>query len=734
MENQPARARLLTAGGTLVFLVLLSHQFLFFYRDNFSTHFPVKALSAPIFRAGQIPFWNFNAGGGQPMAGNPNTLTFYPDNILYLFLPVHAAFNLHFLLHLALGFYFLRELLRNRGIAGSVSTLAALIYLASGVSMSSVAFYNLVTGVMLLPMAFGAIERLLAHRRAADAAVLGLSFGLAGLVGEPVLVLTIAIGCALLTLGRWSKAFALRLALAVAISVVIALPLLIAYAEIAADVERGHQKFSQEAVLSASLRPERFLEMVLGPFLGSLTDQGPAGYSSHYPGQWPPLFASAFIGALLLPALFSRDRTRWREKSMFVLFAFLALGRFNPLVAQTVESLPFIRLVRYPEKFLLPMNAAAAILIGSFLADNMARKDRFVRLASGAFLVLCIGTALRIASWPADLIRIACGSAVAAALLLVAFGTADGARRHGWMLLLTMVPLLLSSPMWGMVDRVDFYVHPSPLTTPLAKQRVWYGVEEHTLRKPDSAREEYRIRAFAAGPIFGAVHGLQYAGDRSPEGMYSFFSRIVHERLATVSFPVKERYLDLLGVTGVLSNSPIHHSSWSLQGAYELGQNRFFAYQRAAAAPFARAATGVVPVRSIQDAVARIEAGLEPGVAVVGASARPPIDADCRIVSSRISGQAIQIQVEARAPTLILLNQTYFRAWVATSNGAELRTVPVNIDRLGLIVPPGNSTIDLHFGRRRRETAIAVVFSVLAILVCAGCLFRSRTRVAAPAR
>jgi len=72
----------------------------FFFRDNFSTHYPIKVISARIFRVGEIPYWNFYDGGGQPLAGNPNTLTFYPDNFLYLVLPAYVAFNLHFLLHL----------------------------------------------------------------------------------------------------------------------------------------------------------------------------------------------------------------------------------------------------------------------------------------------------------------------------------------------------------------------------------------------------------------------------------------------------------------------------------------------------------------------------------------------------------------------------------------------------------------------------------------------------------
>ena len=81
----------------------------FYFRDNLGTHYPIKVISARIFRAGQIPWWNFYDGGGQPLAGNPNTLTFYPDNILYLFLPPHVA----------------RQVAEHHGGASFVQTTAA---------------------------------------------------------------------------------------------------------------------------------------------------------------------------------------------------------------------------------------------------------------------------------------------------------------------------------------------------------------------------------------------------------------------------------------------------------------------------------------------------------------------------------------------------------------------------------------------------------------------------------
>src|SRR5712692_9092042 len=85
----------------------------FFHRDNFSTHYPLKAISTPAFRACEIPYWNFFDVAGQPLAGNPNTLTFYPDNFLYLVLPPHVAFNLHFLVHLLFGWLAMRALTRS---------------------------------------------------------------------------------------------------------------------------------------------------------------------------------------------------------------------------------------------------------------------------------------------------------------------------------------------------------------------------------------------------------------------------------------------------------------------------------------------------------------------------------------------------------------------------------------------------------------------------------------------
>jgi hypothetical protein len=324
-----------------VFGALLASLGFFFFRDNFSTHYPIKVLSATAFRAGEIPWWNFADGGGQPLAGNPNTLTFYPDNFLYLLLPAHVAFNLHFLLHLALGWFAMRALTR--------SAFGGWLWILSGAAISALSFYNLVTAIALVPLAFLAVER-------RSPIKLGLAFGLLALAGEPVTIVATAFAVTILfTVQAASAPPRLRVTqvlLAIVIAIIIASPQLIAYSEIASEIERAHP-YSAHTVLSASFDPRRLLELVAGPFVTIDT---------------PHLFPSLVIGLIAIPALFRRSRYPLIAALMF----FFALGSFNPIVRWAVESFDFLRAGRYPEKFALVLCAALVVLSTEYFQRSAA--------------------------------------------------------------------------------------------------------------------------------------------------------------------------------------------------------------------------------------------------------------------------------------------------------------------------------------------------------------------------
>jgi len=319
------RARLVLPLLLAAICSLLATFGFFFHRDNFSTHYPIKAVAAEAFRAGQIPYWNPFDGGGQPLAGNPNTLTFYPDNFLYLVLPAHVAFNLHFLLHLAAGWLAMRALAR--------STFAAWVLVLSGIAISAMSFYSLITAIGLIPFALLAAER-------KSALQLGLAFGLMALAGEPVTIVATAIACAIVS--RWPFAVG-RWLIAIGIAAVIALPQIVAYAEIARETERGGHGYSAQTVLAASLEPRRLLELLVGPLLKI--------EASH-------LFPTLIVGLIAIPALLRRSR----YTAAFFVLLFFALGRFNPTVRWIVESFDWLRIGRYPEKFALPMCVVLIVL------------------------------------------------------------------------------------------------------------------------------------------------------------------------------------------------------------------------------------------------------------------------------------------------------------------------------------------------------------------------------------
>lgn len=304
----------------------------FFFRDNFSTHYPFKVVSAAAWRAGTIPWWNATDGGGQPLAGNPNALTFYPDNVLYLVLPPHVAFNLHFLLHLALGWVAMRGLTR--------SSFGATLWLLSGTAVSAMAFYNLATAVALIPFALWAARR--------SALLFGGAFGLLILGTEPMTVVATAIAVAIVAFD-WK-----RFALAIPVALAIASPQLVAYGEIAREVERA-RGYSAQTVLNASLDPRRLLELLAGPFL-------------HLDA--PQLFPSLIVGVIVIPALWRRSR--WTVAAAVMLF--FALGRFNPLVRALIEAVPQLRFARYPEKFALPLCAALVVLAAMYFDETKAKR------------------------------------------------------------------------------------------------------------------------------------------------------------------------------------------------------------------------------------------------------------------------------------------------------------------------------------------------------------------------
>ena len=118
-----------------------------------------------------------------------------------------------------------------------------------------------------------------------------------------------------------------------------------------------------------------------------------------------------------------------------------------------------------------------------------------------------------------------------------------------------------------------------------------------------------------------------------------------------------------------------------------------------------------VAMRSVTEAVQTIESPTfdERTTAVAPINfASPP---DARVTSFVEKPQSLEIGVQSSQPALLFVNETFFRAWDA----GRLATLPLDLDRLGILVPAGETHVTLRFGRHRSAVAIAWLFSTLLI-------------------
>ncbi len=74
-----------------------------------------------------------------------------------------------------------------------------------------------------------------------------------------------------------------------------------------------------------------------------------------------------------------------------------------------------------------------------------------------------------------------------------------------------------------------------------------------------------------------------------------------------------------------------------------------------------------------------------------------------------------------KTPTMLVLADTYYPEWRATIDGAYTRIYPVNINQRGVIVPPGDHTVEFGYNseyyRRGRSIGVASIIIILFLMV-----------------
>ncbi|HVR43894.1 MAG TPA: YfhO family protein [Thermoanaerobaculia bacterium] len=764
----------LALGSLLALVCALFADVLFFgknlyIRDLFLFHFPGKATVRRILLSGELPTWNPELFGGQPLAANPNSEVFYPLQLPILLPDYLLGFQLHIVLHfliLAAGAWALARFFgagRRAAILGGMSlALGGLALSASNVLPT---FFSLAWMPWVLLWAGRALE----SRRARDAAAAAIFFGMQSLVGEPTVMLQTAALVALLAFrhaarerGMWRARLA-PLAIGAAIGVAgtaMAAVQMIPAIELTRDSVRA-EGFEPADAAVWSMPPIRPLELLVPHAFGSTAVATPRYWSVErfYHEQQGPFFFSIYPGlavALLALAMLAAHPVRGLPiAGVFALSWLVAIGIHGPLFAPLHRAGVF-QAVRYPEKFIL--TAVLIVSIGGAvglqrLASGEPRMRRAfiaaaLAFAGAALAALAVSRTEGYASWFLGTWGIEPGGERAAAMLETSRAGVLGLAGRAAGVLLVAVAVLRRSARWtvalaiavlaldlaslnrDLAPRADASLFSPP---PIAE----------ALPEPRSA---YRI--FHLAEWVSRSEGEEW---RNLRGTYWIYRNGMFPRLpqawgfhTALDADFDETYL---APTAALMSTMQEAADRGIPGwrdaMMEMTASSFWTRFRPRDAELARVEGAVQLARPVQIVGSRFVPRYRfPERLIAGSSREAVIEAieqrrwragtsfidgepfdpaPARVLAVDESANRVRIEVEADGRALLVASVTADDQWIATLDGEPVPIRRADLAYQGIEVPAGKHLVELRYSSRILLVSGAISISVLALLIAIAC-------------
>lgn len=701
----------------------------FFLRDVFTTHLPYKAFGAEQLREWKIPAYNPTWGLGQPFRGNPNALPFYPGNVLYLVLPFWSAFGAHFALHWLIALATMYALARGLGLGRPAALLAGITYAGSGWMVSTLTFYNLLAVAAWWPLVLLGPVRERGGRR--GIAMGGIACGLALLGGEPVaaaLGLIPLLVIAIQHLG-WRRGFLTAVAIG-AVGVLIALPQVVAMLRVLPFTYRGAHGMSAEQAAHFTLHPMRLVELLVPFPFGRPTWLGKYGIWAIRVLPHVPLTMTLYPGivglALALPG--SRRQPAWVGLAV----AGLTLAIAGAYAGDLLASLSF-GLFRYPEKFLFWTALSVPLLAGWGLERVLAGGRRWTRLAGIAGLLLVLGGAavrilgrqpgelqgkaqemmsFQVSSWTLALLL------AGGALLLAAWARS---RRSPALIVAAQLAVLIQ--LWPLLvtDSTAPYREPVPwaghfepgaavLNTALSFP-PWNPDPSYVLESGTRIPLEHAT-ALDLDPAPGVLHGLTYPFAPDLEGMQSPLFSLMLVNMPRLNGPQRTNWLRVLGLDAIVLFEDVDIPGLRLvDRATRFGvESRL--YRVESPAPKAWWPEEVRVAQSPPAALWAVSNMPDPIASVVVSE---PVEhkPGGRVRLLRDEPDRIELEVEGPGG-LAIVRRAWQPLFEARAGDRKLRTVLVDLNLLGIEVPPGRHRVVLEVPAWPEWVAGAVAGLVLA--------------------
>ena len=357
-----------------------------YFRDLATSFFPVRRFLVEGLLHGDLRYWNPYLHEGEPSFLPPIG---YPVDLLQVLWPSEAGFSFLLALHVPAAAVALLILARRLGLSPLAAAGAALAYALGGFCLSMVNLYVHAQAMAWAPLVVLGVMAA-ARGGGRQVALAGLAIALAlSTLGVEIALQAVLFGAALaacMRLRPW-----LRMVGAAALGAGLAATALVVLRDAFEGSERA-RGFTTDVVLSQSVHPLTFAQVLVANFYGDLNDITRLWWGESFFPRGFPYVLSLYIGALGVSlaavGLCSRRPLAPRLGLLAAVGTLVCLGRWAGL-AGLVDALPVLHVARYPVKVFFTVHLAAALLIGHGL-QWLAEGSRPWRILVVAALLLAL--------------------------------------------------------------------------------------------------------------------------------------------------------------------------------------------------------------------------------------------------------------------------------------------------------------------------------------------------------
>ena len=698
----------------------------FVARDFGFFAYPLAHFQRDCFWRGELPFWNPYNNCGVPFLAQWNTMPLYPPALIYLTLPLEWSLGFFCLLHLwfaGLGMYFLARRWTGNNFAAA---FAGTVFAFNGFTLNLLMWPSHIATFSWMPWVVLSAENAWREggKKIPLAAFAGALQMLAG--GPETIFLTWLIVAALwfqqFISGGGNASSPPRLIMLWRFPLVIVLVVLLSAAQLLPflDLVAHAQRETGFADLRWSLPGRGWANFLVPMAFGSTHTEGIFFQHGQY---WTSSYYLG-LGALWLALLTfwaGRDAVEPKAKVRLLIFIAIvgvvfALGEntpFYPLLRKIVPQLSFIT---YPVKFLM-VAIFAVPLLAAFALTNFEKVQKRLLPVGAVLLTLIIAVMFwsRLKPMPGDDQQATLLNGVSREIFLLLTGTVFyalvGGAKSKWfqfapplLILIVWLDVLTHEPAQnptvspGVYElnlvRAKLAMSPSPelggsramVSPAAANEFVSFAVSD-----PKNNFLAKRAGYCANANLLDAVpkvDGFFSLTPRASDDVLALFYRTT-----SADFP---RLEDFLGVSQI--TAPGELLQWQ-------ARTNFLPLITAGQKPVFLDDENALSALTQNDFDGGKIVFLPPAEK---SSVTVSNQTDAKILNSKFGNQTVDAEIEAAAPSLVVVAQTYYHNWRAEVDGQPVPLLCANVAFQAVQIPAGTHKLHLFYRDRAFEIGAAI--------------------------